>query len=302
MKQILFLTMLFCSMAAPAAEKKTILYASGKIQYEYELEGHLMEGQFSAYYESGRLKIKGQFRHNQKTGLWRVWDENGLLRSERKYSNNHQFVLINQWDASGIRIKEVKENAVFVQAGGCETNDELFRHHYLSIIGRGFPANEFLFEECGLADSLLTEAKAGRLTAYADDRMTGGVSQARLARYGAADITALKIKEEYACCAYTQSMNCRLMAICLVVTEDGVEKELGWFYPPLIKNNAAAMQQIRDHEVPGRVIATTVNDLAFSFRQVSERDSETARLMLFEMEASAILYTLDNRSMASSSH
>ena len=78
-----------------AREKKIVYYPNGKVQYEYEMEGHLFDGRFTSYFETGKLRIKGQFINNQKSGLWRVWDEKGLLRSERNYTIYCKQICIN---------------------------------------------------------------------------------------------------------------------------------------------------------------------------------------------------------------
>src|SRR5688572_20009423 len=105
MRPLLLFMFVFSFFMAGAREKKTVYYPNGKVQYEYEMEGHLFDGRFSSYFETGKLRIKGQFINNQKTGHWRVWDEKGLLRSERNYTNNKNFSVVSETDSTGTKIR-----------------------------------------------------------------------------------------------------------------------------------------------------------------------------------------------------
>ena len=296
MKSIFLFAALAAGLVVFARENKTILYPNGKVQYEYEVEGHMFQGKFSSYYESGRLRMKGQFDNNQKTGLWRVWDEKGLLRSERLYTDNLNFKLVNQWDSSGARIPGSKDELGIHNR--CGFTDRLFSHRYISTIDASYTENQELFEEGGLVNALLSSIMNGTATAFAEDRFVYIVNKLNLSCYDRKDVVALLVKEEYYCCATDQNMKNTVMGICPVVMENGKRKELGWFYVPDIAVKKDALQKIRDHRFVSTIVKTTVNDRTYHFHNVDARENDMLRLMLVEFEANAILYTMDQQYFA----
>src|SRR3954466_6015349 len=166
MKPTLLIAACLISIVLFGREKKLILHSNGKVHYEYEMEGALLDGKFSCYYENGRLRMKGQFTNNQKTGLWRVWDEKGILRSERNYSSNEIFISLNEWDSTGTR----RAGNQHIDAP-CDFGDYLFSHRYLSSISREPQENKSLFEENGAVYSLIQQAFNGKTIAFADDKL-----------------------------------------------------------------------------------------------------------------------------------
>jgi len=280
-------------MAVFAKENKLILYPNGRVQYEYEVEGHMFQGKFSSYYESGKLRMKGQFVNNQKSGLWRVWDEKGLLRSERMYTDNLNFILLHQWDSSGARITISTEEQHM--HGNCGFTDRLFSHRYISTIDAGAEENKELFEKGGLVNVLLESIMNGEAVAFADDRFVYLANKPNLSCYEKNDVVALLVKEEYYCCATDQNMKNTLMGVCPVVMENGKRKELGWFYVPDIAVKKESLEKIRNHQYTSTIIKTTVQDRSNRFRNVAEDENDMLRLMLVEFEANAILYTIDQQ-------
>ena len=270
-------------------EKKSILHPNGKVHYEYEMEGALLDGKFSCYYENGRLRMKGQFTNNQKTGLWRVWDEKGMLRSERNYTGNEAFIAISEWDSSGNK-----------RAGGqrvalsCDFGDYLFSHRYLSSIDRTATENKPLFEENGFINSIIRRAFNGQLTAFADDKLIFPRCASDFSCVRAEDITELLVKEEFNCCVSSQVMHNKLIAVCPVVMKDGVKRELGWISAQALSGESV-LEDISQHRFASLILKTTVNDPAFRLKDVSAAENDKLRLMLVEFEASAILYSQDNK-------
>lgn len=296
MKSFLFLAALAASITVFAKESKTILYLNGKVQYEYEVEGHVFQGRFSSYYESGKLRMKGQFFNNQKTGLWRVWDEKGLLRSERKYADNLNFTPLNQWDSTGLRIRGIKEEQSFHNR--CGFTDRLFSHRYISNIDADHPDNKELFDKGGFVSTLMESIMNGSATAFAEDRFRYIFNKLNLSCYDQKDVVAILVKEEYYCCAKDQNMKNTLLGVCPIVMEDGRRKELGWFYVPQIGGQQEASKKLMDHTYVSTIIRSTVNDMGYRFKDVDIQQNDLLRLMLVEFEANAILYTIDREYFA----
>ncbi|MGZ8537506.1 MAG: hypothetical protein ACXWV9_04535 [Flavisolibacter sp.] len=295
MKPVFLFLFVLSSMLAGAREKKTVYYPNGKVQYEYEVEGHLYDGRFASYFETGKLRIKGQFINNQKSGLWRVWDENGLLRSERNYTNNRNFTVISESDSKGVKISR---DISHVSMESNNSDDILFSHRYISIIERSQGVNEELFSESGLLDHLLTAIIKGELTAFVDDRFTVAVNLPSNSCYSYADVVSVLIKEDYRCNVSNQTMSNRVYGICPIVMENGKQKEMGWIYVPDLKIGTAHLDKIKDHLFKSTFIKTTVNDPSFKFRDVTPTENDMLRLMMFEFEANAILYTIDQEMLA----
>jgi len=296
MKFLLLLTAFAVGTTVFARESKLILYPNGRVQYEYEVEGHMFQGKFSSYYETGRLRMKGQFVNNQKSGLWRVWDEKGLLRSERLYTDNLNFTLLRQWDSTGIRIIVPKEEQDMHHH--CGFTDRLFSHRYISTIDAANEENKELFEKGGLVNVLLESIMNGEAIAFADDRFVYLANKPNLSCYDQNDVVSILVKEEYYCCATDQNMKNTLMGVCPVVMENGKRKELGWFYVPDIAVKKEALDKIRNHQYTSTIIKTTVHDRSYKFRNVAEDENDILRLMLVEFEANAILYTMDRQFFA----
>src|SRR5215213_3424787 len=245
MKPSLLLLFLFIAAMACAKEKKTILYSNGRVQYEYEMEGHFFDGKFSSYYENGKLRMKGQFLRNLKSGSWRVWDEKGLLRSERNYIDNENFTIISECDSTGAKIRRainIKDNT-----GTNYFEDALFIHRYISSIEKSGEENAGLFSENGFIQSTINEAAEGGLTIFNDDRFVSPNNKPDILP-AKSNLVSLLIKEEYKCSAASQTMNNKLLAICPVVIENGKRKELGWIYLPDIKFNSEALVRIKNHQ------------------------------------------------------
>jgi hypothetical protein len=297
MKPAFILLAILFGLSSFAREKKVILHDNGRVHYEYEMEGPLLDGKFSCFYETGKLRIKGQFDHNQKTGLWRVWDEKGLLRSERNYSGNQSFVTINEWDSTGARVSHVEDRSKTVSTS-CDFGDYLFSQRYMSTIVRNAPGNNTLFESNGFIDQLIQQAFNGSVIAYSADKMENPIAPAQFGCADCKDIVELLVKEEYYCCAATQTMNNRLMAVCPVAFVNGVKKALGWFSVPQIEFDSSAVGKIKDHQFFSTILQTTVDDPSFRLRAVGAHESDRLRLMLIEFEGSAILYQLDNNAVA----
>jgi hypothetical protein len=297
MKALLFLFAITGFFFASAREKKLILHANGKVQYEYEMEGFMLDGRFSCYYETGKLKVKGQFSKNKKTGLWRVWDEKGLLRSERMYTSNLDFEIISQSDSTGARIKQVTESASDDNAG-----NPLFMHRFLHHISKAPTANHELFDQNGIVEKAILKIQEGKLAAYTDDRLSTPLNIAGTLCYTAQDIVAIKMKEEYACFGGDEpAMVNKLLSVCLVINDKGNEKEMGWIYAAdlwKLDNADGQLSKIRDHQYASRITKTTIDDRSFKLRDVSSNEVDKLRLMLIEFEAAAILYVIDQQSVA----
>lgn len=296
MRPVFFFIFLVTFFTAAAREKKTLYYPSGKLQYEYEMEGHLFDGKFASYFETGKLRIKGQFINNQKAGLWRVWDENGLLRSERNYSNNKNFTILSETDSSGVKIRrDIRQ----VNLESKETDVILFNHRYISSIGKTSEVNKELFVEMGLIDQLMGRIMKGELISFSDDRFTLPLNVATNSCYTYNDVTAILVKEDYTCNVSNQTMLNRVLGICPVIMDKGKQKLLGWVYVPDLKFETKQLNNIKDNLYESSFIKTTVNDPSFKFRDVKADENDMLRLMLLEFEANAILYTIDQQMLAS---
>src|SRR5438309_8733447 len=215
MKPAFILLAIFFTLSSFARENKIILHENGRVHYEYEMEGPLLDGKFSCFYETGKLRIKGQFTHNQKTGLWRVWDEKGLLRSERNYSGNQSFTTLNEWDSTGARVSHEDDRSRTISTS-CDFGDYLFSQRYLSSIVKDAPGNRELFETNGLIGQLIGDAFNGKIVAYSNDRVENPIASSQFNCTDCKDIVELLVKEEYYCCAATQTMNNRFTSICPV--------------------------------------------------------------------------------------
>jgi hypothetical protein len=297
MKPTFLLCLLFSSITLFAKEKKAVLYANGKVQYEYEVEGNFFDGRFSSYYESGRLRMKGQFRMNQKTGQWRVWDEKGLLRSERNYTDNENFTIVSECDSNGVKIRR---NLDMSQASPTnDYSDYLFSQRYLSTINKADAANAELFEEDGLVRAVLHEVMSNRLAAFNEDGLVTTVKKQNILPYTYRDVVALLVKEEYYCTFSKPSMSNKLLGLCPVVLENGKRKELGWINVQDIADKTELVDKIKKHAYASIILKTSVNDPSFKLRDVDPKDDELVRLALTEFEANVILYTLDKEIVAS---
>jgi hypothetical protein len=289
MKPTCLLAACLLSLALFAREKKLILHSNGKVHYEYEMEGALLDGKFSCYYENGRLRMKGQFDSNQKTGLWRVWDEKGILRSERNYTGNEIFISLNEWDSTGTRRPGDQQVDT-----PCDFGDYLFSHRFLSSISREPEENKPLFDENGTVYSLIRQAFNGKITVFADEKLIYPRCASDFSCIKADDISEVLVKEQYNCCASSQVMHNKLIAICPIVVKDGIKKELGWFAADGLTTETA-LDGIRQHRYSSVILKTTVHDPSFRLKDVSASENDQLRLMLIEFEASAILYSQDNR-------
>jgi hypothetical protein len=297
MKFTFLLPLLLLSIIVNAREKKTVYYPNGKVQYEYETEGHLFDGKFSSYYETGRLRMKGQFSGNQKTGLWRVWDEKGLLRSERNYRDDDNFIIVSESDSSG---KKIRQNVEMSQPAVVKTDfsDYLFRHSILSSIDRSETTNSELFASGGLVEEAFQQLSNGTIRAFSEYRFVTAVNKKSFSSYTYTDIVALLVKEDYYCTFSKPTMTNSVTGICPVVMENGKRKELGWIYAPDLNSRANEFEKIRKHVYPELILKSSINDPAFKLRDVDSKDSERTRLMLTEFEANIILYTIDRQSVA----
>ena len=296
MKRTLTILAVFLCTVVNARERKAIYYPDGKVQYEYEMEGHLFDGRFTCYYETGKLRMKGQFLNNQKTGLWRVWDEKGYLRSERNYTNNLVFTIVNEYDSSGTKLRQM--TAEQRSSLSCGFRDYMFSNKYISRIDKEDAINAELFAEDGLVATLFCNASTGNTAIFSEDRFITTVKKSALASYQPSDIVSVLVKEVYYCCFKDQAMNNQVLGICPVVMEDGKPKELGWFHVPEISFKQDILRKISNHEYLSTIIKTSVKDPSSKLREVGERENDLLRIMLVEFEASAILYTMDNQMLA----
>ena len=296
MKPVFFFMLLFTSIVAFAKEKKTVYFPNGKVQYEYEMEGHLFDGKFTCYFETGKLRIKGQFLQNQKTGLWRVWDEKGLLRSERNYTDNKNFIVVSESDSSGVK---VRRNIQVNEAQVNDVQDILFSQRYISSIEKSNSLNAELFAEKGYIDEALNKVIKGDIMAFVDDRFAVPVNKPTITCYNYSDVVAVLVKEDYRCNASNQTMVNKISGICPVVMEKGKRKEVGWIYVPELKIESAQLTKLNDHLYASTFIKTTVNDPSYKFRDVAAKENDLLRLMLLEFEANAILYAIDQQILAS---
>lgn len=289
MKALFFLSALLCALSGLAREKKLILHTNGKVQYEYEMEGFLLDGKFACYYESGKLRVKGQFVSNQKTGIWRFWDEKGMLRCERNYRNNQEFTVIRLYDSTGARLN----TTATAPTASCDYKDYLFSHRYVSSINRDVPANAELFAPNGLIDGLLKEASAGKTQIFSEDRFTQALASTALPSVDVSKVVSVLVKETYYWCSREQTLNSKVLGICPVVMDKGGPRELGWFYAPDITINTAMVSRLQNHQYASTVVSTTVKDAAFTLHGVPAKDNDLLRLLLIEMEANAVLYAID---------
>lgn len=292
MKTLLFLSTLVCFFVASAKEKKLILHLNGKVQYEFEKDGLMLDGRFSCYYESGKLRIKGQFKANQKTGQWRYWDEKGILRSERNYTNNEEFVIVHEYDSAGIKIKSSLSPKSM--AGDCDSRDYFFAHKYISSISRQDAVNSELFEENGIVHLLLQDVVAGSGILFNDDSFSETIQTGTLAVTDYTRVVSLLVKENYHWCSREQNLNNEVLGLCPVVIENGQPKELGWFYVPQSLLVPSLLKKIKDHAYASVVTRTTATDTGFRLQQVHPGENDLVRFMLIELEANAILYKIDN--------
>lgn len=291
----LFLT-IFVPMILMARERKTIYFPDGKVQYEYEMDGHIFDGRFSGYYESGKLRMKGYFTQNQKTGRWRFWDDRGVLRSERFYTSNLEYIVTNEYDSAGHRIPLGQSK--LRSSVSCDFQDYMFSNKYLSVINKDHQANVSLFEEDGLIPLLLKDAVCGKITAYTNDRFMETVQAKSLASVNPAGIVSVLIKEVYYCCFANQIMNNQVVGICPVIMENGRPKEIGWFYVPKLSVRPDMIRKIRNHEFASTILKTSIKDPTSRLRAVSANENDLMRLTLIEFEANAILYTMDREMVA----
>ncbi len=299
MKALLFFIALIAFLSASGREKKLVHHANGKVQYEYEMDGFMFDGRFSCYYESGKLKVKGQFSRNKKTGLWRVWDEKGILRSERMYTSNLEFSILNETDSTGNRIRSGEQ----VNAGSKNSGITLFMHRFLHSISRDADGSGELFSDNGLFSSILSQARAGALQVFADERLTTPVNIPSISCIEPKDLVEILVKEEYSCFEDEGPvMVNRLVSICAVVMEKGKPKELGWIQVADLEKYELFMpvlNKIRDRQYASRILKTTVNDPSFKWRTVALQEHDPLRLMMVEFEAGAIIYVMDQQTLAS---
>lgn len=300
MKALLFFVSIISFLSASAREKKRVHHPNGKVQYEYEMDGFMFDGRFSCFYESGKLKVKGQFSRNKKTGLWRVWDEKGILRSERVYTSNLEFSILNETDSSGNRIRVTGEQ---VNAAEKTSGIALFTHRFLHSISREAAGTDELFSGNGIMKGLLGKLQSGDLAAFTDDRLVNPVNIPSISCFGPNDVVEILVKEEYSC--YEDEgpvMVNRVIAICPVVLEKGLPKELGWIYVPdleKMEDFSLVLKNIRDRQYESRIIKTTINDPSYKWRKVAGQEHDLLRLMLVEFEAGAIIYVMDQQTLAS---
>ena len=300
MKALLIFLTLITFLSASAREKKLVHHANGKVQYEYEMEGFMFDGRFSCYYESGKLKVKGQFSRNKKTGLWRVWDEKGLLRSERIYTSNLEFSIINETDSTGNRIRVTGETVNVIDKN---SGVPLFLHRFLHSISREADGSGELFSNEGIMAGILGKIQSGELASFTEDRLVNPVNIPSISCVEARDVVELLVKEEYSCFEDEgPAMVNRVISICPVVMEKGKPKELGWIYVPDLEKTETfrpVLKKIRDRQYESRIIKTTINTPSSKWRDVASQEHDLLRLMLVEFEAGAIIYVMDQQTLAS---
>jgi hypothetical protein len=289
MKALLFLLALNGFLMASAKEKKLILHQNGKVQYEYETEGVMLDGRFSCYYETGKLRIKGQFKANQKTGQWRYWDQNGMLRAERIYTGNQQFTVVQEYDSTGARVSSSHHTG----KTDCDFKDYFFTHKYISIINNKDPLNLELFTENGFVSQLLHQVHMGNLDMFTQDNLETPVNKATVLNYDYNNIVSILVKETYHWCSKEQTLNNKVVGICPLVMEKGNIKELGWVYAPGLTSLHAAVSKMRDHAYASVVTKTTATDAGIRLQDVLPGENDLMRLLLIQFEANAILYKID---------
>ena len=289
MKALLFLAALTGFLMASAKEKKLILHQNGKVHYEYETEGIILDGKFSCYYESGKLRIKGQFSRNQKSGQWRYWDANGKLRAERSYTNNYQFAIVQEYDSTGARISSDKHG----NKEDCDFTDYFFRHKYINSINNHDPLNRELFLENGFVNRLLHQVHQGKIDMYTGEDFENPVNTSSLVCYDYNNVVSFLVMETYHWCSIEQTLNNKLIAVCPVVMEKGRKKELGWINVAGLADLTMSLQKIKDHAYASVVTKATINDAGFSLQNVLPSENDLMRLLLIQLEANAILYKID---------
>ena len=290
MKTLLFLSAFFCFFLASAKEKKVILHPNGKVQYEFEKDGFMLDGRFSCYYESGKLRIKGAFKSNQKTGQWRYWDENGRLRTERNYTSNQEFTVVHEYDSAGLK---TRSSSFITEEGNCDSKDYFFTHSYISSIDKDKEVNRELFSENGFVDLLLQDLVNGGSVLYKDEGFTETAAKRTVGSYHHGQVVSLLVRENYHWCTKEQNLNNQLMGVCPVVMENGQPKELGWVYVPRSILDPSMLKKIKDHAYAAVVTKSTANDAGFRLQNVNSNENDLLRLKLIVMEANAILYMID---------
>ena len=292
MKAFLLAVAVSVALLTSASEKKTVLYANGRVQYEYETEGQFFNGRFAAYFENGKLQIRGQFTNNQKTGTWRVWDENNILRSERLYTNNNNFTIVSEWNAEGVKTRS--QATPPAQHSECDQKDYLFLQRYVSYLSREEQENEFVFGDNGIVKKIIDQLNLGSLSAFSESNFVTIVNKFRYSCTEFSHITGIKIKEEYFYCSVDQSMKNKITGVCLMVKEGNVEKELAWIYMPDLQLDTLLAKQLTDHQFASTIIKTTVDDPSFKLRDVPTSENDQLRLSIIHSEATAILYGLEH--------
>jgi hypothetical protein len=305
------LAFLFLSFSPIEIEKKIIYYPNGNKHFEYEVKTGLLNGPVTAYYENGKIKLQGQIKNNQKTGVWTSWDEKGTKRSQRKFLDDYSFEIINEWDSTGRAIdpeiiQQKNERLIGARSKAIVGRQSRYIHRFWREIKPGEPVNNFLFENNSFYDFLITEATNKRMYVYSEDRFINKITDYELLKsYKGATVVGYLLKEELIFTRDKEVMHTVVFGICPVVSVNGENKQVGWFYNTNIRNNRQATDAIENiisrlekRNYSSIVTKTTLNAAPKKEREVQVADSDLCLLAPFEWEAQVWIYFMDKQLVA----
>lgn len=154
---------LFIPVIHASAQKQSLFYSSGSLQYSYEIKNDKLDGIFLSYYPNSSIKVKGSFIAGQKSGLWQAWDTAGVLRTKRYFASNSEFELLDEWTSDGKPIEDIaaKRDRLQNDYYNLHTQDSAFGHTYWREILPESPIKELFTTD--FFEALKTKINTGQI-------------------------------------------------------------------------------------------------------------------------------------------
>lgn len=294
MRLLILLPVLVCLQAS--AQQQQLYYASGLLQYSYEVKDGKFNGSFTSYHDNGLMKAKGNFINGKRSGTWQAWDEEGVLRIKRSYNNDATIDLLAEWKKTGCQVDaaylEQKERRLNEALASVKYEDLFFHLRYWNLVLPSkenadiFAADFTEYVKKGIAD--------GRITAFSDDRCVNIIKPAE-AKWLTGTPDAFLLKEDHSFSQSTQRNVVNIISLGLTFHYYG-DTKTAWLYFPHLRSSAqgstvasAIVTRLDQGSFTSTIDMTTFHSNNKP-RKISGTETIYLRLAEIDMETTAWIY------------
>jgi len=189
-----------------------VFFAFKKDNCHYETKAGMLHGAFSQKYSNGSIMVSGKFENNQRVGTWNFYNFHGQLIEKRMYFNNYEYAIMNQ---EGKILKQFNVNGKWDLI---KSKNVKFQHRLWKLVEK---ESEGHLEIDKLVKSI-NNCDSGNF--FSEERFIHKIDKTELA-----NITAIKIKEDYIYDNERESMFVRTLGIGLVNSNS---ETVAWIYYP----------------------------------------------------------------------